>query len=117
MLVYAAHGEIGETAKLSGTICNGTGSGSAGHATWPFPDTDSAIDYSETHYKRTPLAKPESPFTVARACNSSGPSSLTQLWLDLTRYAGAYGPLSTRVGAATLTDHGAQMEASTTTGH
>lgn len=80
-------GEIGETAKLSRTICNGTGQGSAGHATWPFPGTDFAIDHSETHYNGTPLAKPGSPFTVTLTCNPGGPSSLTQPWLDLTMYA------------------------------
>jgi hypothetical protein len=72
--VYAAHGGITETATLSGT-CFGTGSGSASHAAWPFPDTDFAIDYAQTHYNGTLFAKPETPFQVPPAPVHNGQST------------------------------------------
>jgi hypothetical protein len=105
--VYAGHGETARPPSSAERSPTGRiGFGRPRHVA--VPDTDLAIDYSEARYNGTLRGKPESPFTVALTCNPGGPSSLTQPWLDLTTYAGACGPVSTRVGAATLTDHGVQ---------
>jgi hypothetical protein len=108
IFVYTAHGAISETATLSGTVCSGTGSGSASHATWSMPDTDFAIDYGETHYNGTLFAKSESPFSVPLHCTPASPPPLMQQWLDITTYANGFGGVSTHRGAKTLSDNGTQ---------
>jgi hypothetical protein len=107
--VYAAHGGITETATLSGT-CFGTGSGSASHAAWPFPDTDFAIDYA----RRTTTGRcSRSPRRRSRSrplqCTMANPPPLMQPWLDITTFGASFAPVSTPVGARTLKDNGTQL--------
>lgn len=113
VFLYDGHGAIGETATLSGTVCNGTGSGCASHATWSTPNTDFAIDYGETHYNGTLFAKSESPFAVPLQCTPASPPPLMQRWLDITTYANGFDGVSSHVGAQTLSDTGTQAGAIT----
>jgi len=72
------------------------------------PDTDFAIDYSETHYNGTLFAKSESPFSVPLHCTPASPPPLMQPWLDITTYANGFGGVSTHRGAKTLSGNGTQ---------
>lgn len=88
--MYAAHGGINETATLTSSRCFGTGSGTASHAAWPFPDTDFAIDYAETHYNGTLFAKSEKPFDVPVQCTPSNPPPIMQPWIDISTFASSF---------------------------
>jgi hypothetical protein len=108
IFVYAAHGGINETGTLMSQICFGTGSGTASHPTWSFPDTDFVIDYGETHYEGTLFARNETPFKIPLQCTTGTPQPIMQPWIDITTFKSSFGPVSTPVGAKTLQDNGTQ---------
>lgn len=108
IFVYVAHGGINETATLTSQRCFGTGSGTASHAAWPSPDTDFVIDYGETHYSGTLFAKNETPFQVPLQCTTGNPPPIMQRWIDITTFKDSFAPVTTPVGAKTLSDNGTQ---------